>query len=188
MHDLQPLFLWLFSHERKSAQFEWSFEWRYFFTVCTQNYIAMCNLKCAIQMTVWTIIWFAHRDVILHTHSPKYRDSNDHSNCAIQITHHCVDTVPNTVIRMSIQLAQFELKLKLRAFAPVWKQCEWCGKLKKLMRIALILEQQEMWTCYAYISSSLFFLRSFGDHLYIKRLKYMHTNNGEEWFTKIYVQ
>ena len=80
-----------------------------FWTVCTQNYIVMCNLNCAIQMMVWTVIWIAHRDVILHTHGPKYRrfewsfklrnsnyaslrrhcpkyrHSNDHSNCEIQI-------------------------------------------------------------------------------------------------------
>ena len=28
---------------------------------------------------------FELRNVILRTHGPKYRDSNDHSNCAIQI-------------------------------------------------------------------------------------------------------
>ena len=55
-----------------------------FWTVCTQNYIVMCNsydghLKCAFQIT--------HRDVIFRTHVPKYCHSNDHSNCAIQITH-----------------------------------------------------------------------------------------------------
>ena len=30
-----------------------------FWTVCTQNYIAMCNLKCSIQMMVRTVIWIA---------------------------------------------------------------------------------------------------------------------------------
>ena len=40
----------------------------------------------------------------------------------IQITHHCVHTVPNTVIHMIIQIAKFELKLKLHTFAPVWKK------------------------------------------------------------------
>ena len=44
-----------------------------------QNYIAMRNLKCAIQIT--------HRDVILRTNGPKYLHSNDHSNCAIQVMH-----------------------------------------------------------------------------------------------------
>ena len=56
-----------------------------FWTVCTQNYIAMCNLECAIQIT--------HHNFILRTHGPIYRHSKDHSNCAIRIkikiTHFC---------------------------------------------------------------------------------------------------
>ena len=66
-----------------------------FWTMCMPNHIAMRNLECddgpdhhlncAFQIT--------HRDVILCTHGPKYRHSNDHSNCTIrikiQITHFC---------------------------------------------------------------------------------------------------
>ena len=67
-----------------------------FWTVCLQNYIAMRNLKCTIQMMVPGPLFeylncafqISHRDVILRTHGPKYSHSNDHSNCAIQITHH----------------------------------------------------------------------------------------------------
>ena len=39
------------------------------------------HLNCAFQIT--------YRDVILHTQGPKYRHSNDHSNCAIEIVHFC---------------------------------------------------------------------------------------------------
>ena len=67
---------WLFSHESKSAQFE----------LRGPDH----HLNCAIQIT--------NRDVILHTHSQKYRHSND------------------------IQIVQFEWSFKLRTFALVWKQ------------------------------------------------------------------
>ena len=60
-----------------------SFCRHWFWTTCMQNYIAMRN--CAFQIT--------HRYVILRTHGPKFRHSNDHSNCAIwikiQIAHFC---------------------------------------------------------------------------------------------------
>ena len=70
--------------------------------ICAYMYVVLCGMKakqsvpkyndskvnngpdrylnCAIQIT--------HRDVILRTltHGPKYRHSNDHSNCAIQVT------------------------------------------------------------------------------------------------------
>ena len=42
------------------------------------NYTVMCNLNCAIQTT--------HHGVIWHTHGPKYRHSNDHSNCALSLS------------------------------------------------------------------------------------------------------
>ena len=41
-----------------------------------RHYTAMRYLQCAIQIT--------QRDVILRTHGPKYRHSNDHSNCVIR--------------------------------------------------------------------------------------------------------
>ena len=41
--------------------FEWSFEWWYFWILCTQIYITLHNLNCAIQMTVWTVIvWYMY--------------------------------------------------------------------------------------------------------------------------------
>ena len=52
--------IWLFSHESKvrnlndhsSCEFWMIIRMTVFWTVCTQNYIAMRNLKCAIQMMV----------------------------------------------------------------------------------------------------------------------------------------
>ena len=54
-----------------------------FWTMCTQNYIAMRNLNCAIWMIkdhhLNCAFQITHRDVSLHTHDPKYCHSNDHS-------------------------------------------------------------------------------------------------------------
>ena len=58
------------------------------------------HLNCAFQIM--------HRDVILRTHGPKYRDSNDHSNCAfqiqIQIAHFCsrVKTIVDSILIICI--------------------------------------------------------------------------------------
>ena len=51
--------------------------------VCTQIYIAMCNLNCAIQIT--------HHDVNLCTHGSKYCHSDSHLKCAIQSMHRDVN-------------------------------------------------------------------------------------------------
>ena len=98
------------------AQFEWSFEFRMtvFWTLCTQNYIAMRDLNCAIQMTVWTIIWIAQFKLRIAmwfgVHGPKYRHSNDNSNCSIlmliQIAHFCPRV--KTVYIMQTQLWFFQ--------------------------------------------------------------------------------
>ena len=93
----------LFSHDSKvrnlkfnsKCAFEWLFKWRYFGPCVRQNHIAMRNLKCAIQMIIqMTVFWtvctpnhiailnlncafqIMHRDVIWHTHGPKYSLSN----------------------------------------------------------------------------------------------------------------
>ena len=93
------------------------FEWRYFgpcirkitlrcviwmtefWTVCTQNYTAMCDLNWAFQIT--------HCDVILRTHGPKYCHSNDYLNCAIQL---------------KIQIAHFCSRVKTVSLTDTW-QC-----------------------------------------------------------------
>ena len=63
-----------------------------FWTVCTQNYIAMRILKCPIQIT--------HRGVILCTHSPKFCHSNYASQCNFAYTRS--------------KIPSFELSFKLR--------------------------------------------------------------------------
>ena len=81
------------------AQYEWSFRMTVFWTVCTQNYIAMCDLNCAIQMTVQTIIRIAHFKLRIAmwfgVHMVqntvvqmiiKLRNSNDNSNCALLLS------------------------------------------------------------------------------------------------------
>ena len=95
----------------------WMIRITVFWTMCTQNYIAMRNLKCAIQMMVRTIIWIAHfklriYNVILRTHGPKYRHSNDHSNCAIQ---------------MIIQIAHFCSRVKTVQVPPNLANMVLCG-------------------------------------------------------------
>ena len=93
-------YLWLFSHESKSAQFELSFELRNLndhsndgildrvyaklhrdalFEMRNSNDGPDRHLNCAFQIT--------HGDEILRTHGPKYRHSNDtsNSNCATRM-------------------------------------------------------------------------------------------------------
>ena len=89
----------VFSHESKSAQFEWSFELRNLNDHLNDGTLDHVyanlhrdthnlndgpnrHLNCAIQIT--------HRDVNLLTHGPKYCHSNDHSNCTLCS---CVKTV-----------------------------------------------------------------------------------------------
>ena len=81
--------------------------------------------KCAIQIT--------QQVVNLHTHGPKYRHSNDHSNCAIQmIIQICIHTVQNTIIRMIIQIAQFEWSFKFAYTRSKIPSFEWSFKLRNL--------------------------------------------------------
>ena len=109
-------YLWLFSNESKSVQFEWSFELRNLndhsngdildrvyaklhrdalFEMCNSNDGPDRHLNCAIQIT--------HGDVILCTHGPKYRHSNDTSNS---------NDKSNCAIRMIIQIACFWSRVK----------------------------------------------------------------------------
>ena len=88
--------LWLFSHESKSVQFELSFELRYLNYHSNDGILDRVyaklhhdawselrnsndgldhHLNCAFQIM--------HRDVIWHTYGPKYRHSNDNSNCTV---------------------------------------------------------------------------------------------------------
>ena len=73
------------------------------------NYDKDHHLNCAFQIT--------NRDVIWHTHGPKYSNSNHHLNCAFQITHR--DVILRThgpnyrVSNFNSKCAYIELKLKL---------------------------------------------------------------------------
>ena len=71
-----------------------------FWTVFTQNYIAMRDLNCAIQMTVWIIIWIAQiklrivvtfcvhmvQNTVIWMIKFKLCNLNDHSNCTLLLS------------------------------------------------------------------------------------------------------
>ena len=97
------------------AQFELSFKW-------FLNYHSNDDILDHVYAKLYRDAEFEMRnsndgsDVILRTHVPKYSHSNDHSNCAIKITHHCdcvhVHMVSNTIIQMIIQIAHFCSRVK----------------------------------------------------------------------------
>ena len=68
------------------------------------------HLICAFQIM--------HRDVILRTHSPKYRHSNDHSNYASR----CNFAYTRSKIPSFKWSFKFKFKFKLRTVALMWKQ------------------------------------------------------------------
>ena len=115
-HAFCTVGLWLFSHESKSAQFEFEFELHNLNDHSnTQNYIAMRNLNDHSNDSILDCVYTKlHRDVWFELGISNYA-----LRCNLWI---CVHTVQNTVIRMIIWIAQFNLKFKLRTFALMWKQ------------------------------------------------------------------
>ena len=84
-----------------------------------QNYIAMRNLNCAIRMIDHHLnraFQITHRKVILHTYGPKYRHSNDNSNCAFLLS--CENSHKNIGTAHARKLFPIDL--------PFCAGC-WCG-------------------------------------------------------------
>ena len=93
-----PNLISLFSHDKSKVHNLNDHSTEAICTVCTQNYIAIRDLNCAIWMTVRTIIWnvqlysnytlrcnFAYTwsKILSVEWSFKLRNSNDNSNCAL---------------------------------------------------------------------------------------------------------